>query len=174
MTGYVALGSNLGDRLARIEGALALLPSAGIDVGAVSSVWETEPVAADGPQWFLNAAARVETALPPEGVLSALLEIERAFGRTRVTRNAPRSLDLDLLLLGSLLRDSPWLRLPHPRMEERRFVLAPLAEVAPELVLPRSGRTVAAALAALPPVPRALRVGILAMPGARPVYSPPL
>ncbi len=174
MTGYISLGGNLGDRLARLEDALALLPAAGIVVARVSSAWETDPVDAPGPQAFLNATAQVETALPPERALAALLEIERALGRVRGARNAPRTVDLDLLLLGDARVEGPVVTLPHPRLEERRFVLAPLAEIAPELVLPGSGRTVAEALASLPDVPRALRVGILALPGAAPVYSPPL
>lgn len=171
MIGYVGLGSNLGDRLARIEDGARSLGAAGVEVLAASSVWETEPVEAEGPQWFLNAVVRIATALPPEAVLEALLAAERRGGRVRASRNAPRTLDLDLLILGDVRLESPGLVLPHPRMASRRFVLAPLAELAPGLVLPGVSRTVAEALAALPPAPRARRVGLLALPGALPVYS---
>lgn len=171
MIGYVGLGSNLGDRFARIEDGVAALASAGIEVLAASSAWETEPVDAPGPQWFLNAVVRIATALSPEAALESLLDIERRFGRVRTSRNAPRALDLDLLTLGGLRRDATGLALPHPRIASRRFVLAPLAELAPDLVVPGASRTVAEALAALPPEPRARKVGLLALPGALPVYS---
>ena len=98
MRAYVALGSNLGDRTAALRSGLAGMASRGLPVLALSSVWETEPVDAPAPLWFLNMVAEVETDLPPRRVLDLLLEVEREVGRVRTVRNAPRSLDLDLLL----------------------------------------------------------------------------
>jgi 2-amino-4-hydroxy-6-hydroxymethyldihydropteridine diphosphokinase len=142
MTGHVALGSNLGDREENLRAGLRGLRLRGIEPVAVSSVWETEPVACPEPLWFLNMVARISTDRPPLEVLDRLLEIEREAGRVREARNEPRILDLDLLLLGSLEVRTGRLTLPHPRMWERRFVLAPLAEIDPDLRNPASGRTV--------------------------------
>src|SRR5262249_39306483 len=125
-----------------------------------------------GPRAVLNMVARVETECPPEALLDALLAAERARGRSRFPPGGPRELDLDLLLLGDLRRDGPSLSLPHPRMERRRFVLAPLAEIAPDLVLAGSGRTVAQALASLDDPHRVRRLGPLYTPEGAPVYSP--
>ena len=161
MRGYVALGSNLGDRRAHLRAGLQGLGRRGLSPRALSSVWETEPVDTAEPGWFLNMVAEVETQLPPSAVLDLLLEVERDVGRVRSVRNAPRSLDLDLLLLGDLAVDGPRLTLPHPRMWSRRFVLAPLHELAPHLADPATGRTVARALAGLPPSPAARNVGPL-------------
>jgi 2-amino-4-hydroxy-6-hydroxymethyldihydropteridine diphosphokinase len=166
MRGYVALGSNLGDREGSLRAGLAGIRRRGLSLRALSSVWETEPVDSPEPLWFLNMVAEVETGLPPRRVLALLLEVEREVGRVRSVRNAPRALDLDLLLLGDLKVDEEGLTLPHPRMWARRFVLAPLHELAPELRDPVGGRTVAQALAALPPVPSARPLG--------PLYTPPL
>lgn len=171
MTGYVALGSNLGDRLAFLQAGLEGMAADGLGVSAVSSVWETEPVGTTDPRKFLNAAARIETDRAPEDVLAVLLEVERRAGRVRTVRNAPRRLDLDLLILGDLRRDAPSLRLPHPRMWDRAFVLCPLAELAPEIVEPASGRTIVACAAQLAARGGCERVGCLAMPRARPLYS---
>ncbi|HZN56364.1 MAG TPA: 2-amino-4-hydroxy-6-hydroxymethyldihydropteridine diphosphokinase [Candidatus Polarisedimenticolaceae bacterium] len=132
MVGFVALGSNVGDREEHLREALAAMEERGVLPVALSSLWETEPVGGAGPAWFLNMVAKIETSLPPEAVLETLLAIERRRGRIRAGSNAPRELDLDLLLLGNLRREGPALTLPHPRMTSRRFVLAPLAEVAPE------------------------------------------
>src|SRR5512139_2917956 len=96
MEGYVALGSNLGDRLALLQAGLDGIARRGIAVVEVSSAWETEPVGTREPLWFLNAAARIETELPPEAVLGILLDVERGLGRVRSERNAPRPIDLDL------------------------------------------------------------------------------
>ncbi|HEX5044773.1 MAG TPA: 2-amino-4-hydroxy-6-hydroxymethyldihydropteridine diphosphokinase [Candidatus Polarisedimenticolaceae bacterium] len=164
--GYVALGSNLGDREGSLRAGLLGMRRRGLPARALSSVWETEPVDSPEPLWFLNMVAEVETGLSPRHVLDLLLEVEREVGRVRSVRNAPRALDLDLLLLGDLEVEEEGLILPHPRMWARRFVLAPLHELAPELRDPRSGRTVAEALAALPPEPAARPRG--------PLYTPPL
>jgi len=132
VVGFVGLGSNIGDREEHLREALAAMERRGILPVALSSLWETEPVGGAGPGWFLNMVARIETSLGPEAVLEALLAIEEGRGRVRNRANAPRELDLDLLTLGGLTRDGPDLILPHPRMTSRKFVLAPLAEIAPE------------------------------------------
>ena len=167
--GFIALGTNLGDREAHLRAGIEGISRRGLAPDAVSSVWETQPVDMEETGWFLNMVARVVTGLSPEEVLLRLLDVEREVGRVRTTRNAPRILDLDLLLLGDHRRDGAGLVLPHPRMEERRFVLAPLDELAPELVLPGAARTVREALEALRDPHVVRRVGALALPGARPL-----
>jgi 2-amino-4-hydroxy-6-hydroxymethyldihydropteridine diphosphokinase len=165
MLGYVGLGSNIGDREGHLRAGLLAMARGGVTPVAVSSLWETQPVDGAGPEWFLNMVARVETDLAPEAVLGVLLAAERERGRHRDRRNAPRELDLDLLLLGELKRSAPELTLPHPRLRSRRFVLAPLAEIAPEF---------AGALADLVDPHEARRIGKLALPETLPVYSPAL
>jgi 2-amino-4-hydroxy-6-hydroxymethyldihydropteridine diphosphokinase len=140
---YIGLGSNLGDPVAHLRGGLAALARRCLEPLALSSVWETEPVEAPGSDWFLNMVVRVRTALAPADLLATLLAVEREAGRVRTGRNDPRTLDLDLLLLGDLRVERPGLSVPHPRMWERRFVLEPLAEIAPRLRNPETGRTVA-------------------------------
>jgi 2-amino-4-hydroxy-6-hydroxymethyldihydropteridine diphosphokinase len=139
---FVGLGSNLGDRAAHLRRALAgLRGSPGMRLAAVSAFRETEPVGGPPQGRYLNAVARIECTLGPRRALERLLRLERRQGRARGTvRDAPRPLDLDLLLYGAARLESPELTLPHPRLEERRFVLEPLAEIAPALRLP-SGRT---------------------------------
>jgi 2-amino-4-hydroxy-6-hydroxymethyldihydropteridine diphosphokinase len=165
MVGYVGLGSNIGDREEHLRSGLVAMARGGVPPVAVSSLWETEPVSGAGPAWFLNMVARVATDLAPEDVLAVLLAAERERGRKRGRPNAPRELDLDLLLLGDLKRDTPELTLPHPRLWSRRFVLAPLAEIAPEF---------AGALASLVDPHEARRIGKLALPETLSVYSPAL
>jgi pantoate--beta-alanine ligase len=149
----IAIGSNLGDRAAHVERALAELRALPrTSVRAVSSWIETAPVGGprgQGPYW--NGAAIVETDLGARELLEALLAIESRAGRVRVPgeRDGPRTLDLDLVVHGDLVLDEPGLTLPHPRAEERAYVLEPLAEIAPDLLFPRSGRNVLEALAAL-------------------------
>jgi 2-amino-4-hydroxy-6-hydroxymethyldihydropteridine diphosphokinase len=145
----VALGSNLGDRVACLDRAVSRLQ--GLLHGlSVSRYHESAPVGAPGPQpLYLNAAAVGEPSLGPRAVLETLIAIEQAGGRERPYRNAPRTLDLDLILFGDLVLEEPGLVLPHPRFRERRFVLEPLAEIAPELVDPVTGLTIADLLARL-------------------------
>ena len=124
-----------------MRGALArLAEESGIELVAVSSIRETEPVGFVEQPRFLNAVAAIETALSPRALLDRLLEIERNLGRTRTgPRFGPRTIDLDLLVYGDEVVDEPGLSVPHPRLAERRFVLEPLAELAPELVVPARG-----------------------------------
>ncbi len=149
-TVYIALGSNLGERAAYLGTALARL-RAYLVVTAISPVYETDPVgyADQGP--FLNAVIGGTTRYSPAALLGALQGIERDLGRERPFPNAPRTLDLDLLSYGTLVLDTPDLTVPHPRLHERAFVLAPLADIAPDLVVPGLGRTVAALVADLGP-----------------------
>jgi 2-amino-4-hydroxy-6-hydroxymethyldihydropteridine diphosphokinase len=146
----VGLGANLGPREDTLRQAIRLLDEAdGVDVVATSSLRETEPVGVVDQPRFLNGAAAVDTALAPQELLSVLLGVEQRLGRVRDgTRWGPRTIDLDLLLYGDEVVEEPGLRVPHPRLAERRFVLEPLAELDPELVVPRAG-PVADLLAAL-------------------------
>jgi 2-amino-4-hydroxy-6-hydroxymethyldihydropteridine diphosphokinase len=150
MTGYVAIGSNLGDRGEHLASGLAGLRANGLAPTAVSSVWETEPVGLDDAGPFWNMAVAFESDEAPHRLLDRLLAIERSAGRRRSGRLASRTLDLDLLLLGDLSIVDDRLHLPHPRMWERSFVLAPLAEIAPELRNPATGRTVTEELRRIP------------------------
>ena len=139
---YIALGSNLGDREATIRGAVAALAAEpGIEVVAVSSLVDTAPVGIVDQPRFLNGAAVLETALRAQSLLALLLDVERRFGRRRegVPAQGPRTLDLDLLLYGDEEIDEPGLRVPHPRLHERAFVLGPLSEIAPGLEVPGKG-----------------------------------
>jgi 2-amino-4-hydroxy-6-hydroxymethyldihydropteridine diphosphokinase len=152
-TAYIALGSNLGDRRAHLEAAAAALGAApGIRLIAVSPLVETEPVGGPpGQERFLNAAARIETDLAPEALLDVLKGIERRLGRRQGPRWGPREIDLDLLLYGDRRIQTDRLTVPHPQLRERRFVLEPLAAIAPDAVDPVTGRTVRQLLAALSP-----------------------
>ena len=140
---FLGLGSNLGDREAAIRGALSRLAASGFRTTLLSSLWLTEPVGGPPQGAFLNAAAGGETALSPEALLEACLAAEREMGRVRTVRNGPRTIDVDVLLFGEERRGGPGLELPHPRLAERRFVLAPLAEIAPGVRHPVLGLTVA-------------------------------
>jgi 2-amino-4-hydroxy-6-hydroxymethyldihydropteridine diphosphokinase len=130
MRAFVGLGSNLGDRLDHLRRAVAGLP----DVVAVSPVYETDPVGGPAQGPYLNAVAELDTGLDPFQLLAACQRVERAAGRERRERWGPRTLDADVLLVDDLVVDEPELTVPHPRMWERRFVLAPLADLAPDLV----------------------------------------
>lgn len=140
MKAYIGLGANLGDLSATLRAALeALSGLPDSRLLAVSSGWRSAPVDAGGPD-FLNAVACLDTALAPLELLDALQAIEQAHGRERPYRNAPRTLDLDLLLIEGQAWSDERLQLPHPRLHERAFVLCPLLELAPELALPGLGR----------------------------------
>jgi 2-amino-4-hydroxy-6-hydroxymethyldihydropteridine diphosphokinase len=143
LTGYIGLGSNLGDRGAWLLQGIQGLRAAGIRIAAASSLWETEPVDTEHGGWFLNMVVEIRTGRAPLELLEILLGVERRAGRERNGRNGPRNLDLDLLLQGDRSWNDARLVLPHPRMWERSFVLEPLCELAPELRNPESGRTVA-------------------------------
>jgi len=147
---YIGLGSNLGDRERMLWSALHMLAfSPEVDVVAVSSFRETDPVDYVDQPLFLNAAAAVETELGPRELLGLLLDVERELGRTREgPRFGPRTIDLDLLLFGDEVVDEPGLTVPHPRLHERAFALEPLAELDPDLAVPGRG-TVQALLTGL-------------------------
>jgi 2-amino-4-hydroxy-6-hydroxymethyldihydropteridine diphosphokinase len=129
---YISAGSNLGDRKANIEFGLRLLAKAG-NVSKISSYFETEPVGFLEQPWFLNIALELETRLTPRKLLSLCKEIEVSSGRVRAFPNAPRTLDLDILLCGDIVINKKDLIIPHPRLSERRFVLQPLAQIASDI-----------------------------------------
>jgi 2-amino-4-hydroxy-6-hydroxymethyldihydropteridine diphosphokinase len=151
--GHVGLGSNLGDRRGYLQAAVEDLWAHGVEVLLSSSVYETEPVGevTDQPE-FLNACVEVETGLDPEALLEACKAVEAALGRTPegpgYVRHGPRPIDVDVLLLEGIAHESPRLRIPHPGLTTRRFVLVPLLEIAPDVEIPGVGRA-ADALAAL-------------------------
>jgi 2-amino-4-hydroxy-6-hydroxymethyldihydropteridine diphosphokinase len=156
--GYLGLGSNVGDSAGHLRAAIELLPGQGVEVEAVSSAYVTEPVGEvlDQPD-FLNAAVRIRTELEPERLLDACKAVEAERGRAfDAPRHSPRPLDVDLLLLGELELCTERLTLPHPEVTTRRFVLAPLLELDPQLTLP-DGTRLSDALAALPPGQRVER-----------------
>lgn len=160
--GYLGLGSNVGDRQAHLRDALAALAEHGVEVESVSSAYETEPVGEilEQPD-FLNAAARVRTDLGPEQLLDVCKAIEVEAGRMfGGPRHGPRPLDIDLLLLGELEQSSERLRIPHPDLASRRFVLVPLLELDPQLTLP-DGSSLADALEGLGPGQWVERAGSL-------------
>ena len=149
VTAFIGLGSNMGDPAANLAAALdavAALP--GVSLAAVSPLYRTEPQGVREQPFFLNQIARLVVTIPPLELLAALLGIEDGLGRVRGLRFGPRVLDLDLLLFGNTCMDNERLTLPHPRMLERAFVLVPLADLAPDLVLPQ-GLTVREALSRL-------------------------
>jgi 2-amino-4-hydroxy-6-hydroxymethyldihydropteridine diphosphokinase len=148
MTVYLSLGSNLFDRERNLRAAIAELPEAGVQVERVSSLYETEPVDYLEQPWFLNCVVMGETEVPAEALLCALREIEKRMGSKKEFAKGPRLLDIDILLYGNETIGTVELQVPHPRMLERKFVLEPLAEIAPELSHPAwpKGLTVREAL----------------------------
>jgi 2-amino-4-hydroxy-6-hydroxymethyldihydropteridine diphosphokinase len=153
VTAYIALGANLGDPFATVEQAfldLGHLPQS--TLVRRSSLYRTGPIESSGPD-YINAVAEISTALSPHALLRALQALEQAAGRQRPYRNAPRTLDLDILLYGDEIVDSPDLVIPHPRMLERAFVLVPLAEIAPSRVSAAQIHAVASQVIARVPFP---------------------
>lgn len=146
---YLSLGSNVGDRAAHLRDAIARLESTG-HVVAVSSFYETEPIEFTEQEWFLNCAVALDTVKMPAELMASLLQIEEQMGRRRVRRKGPRTIDIDILLFGKTVMDSAELTIPHPAMHERRFVLEPLAEIAPEELHPVLHETVRELRDALP------------------------
>jgi 2-amino-4-hydroxy-6-hydroxymethyldihydropteridine diphosphokinase len=156
-TAYLSLGSNLGDRKANLREAIAHLGAVG-SVGRVSALYETEPVEISGQQpWFLNSAVALETELTPFELLQRMLAIELAMGRKRTEPKGPRNIDMDIIFFGDEVLDTKELTVPHPAMQHRRFVLAPLAEIAPEIMHPVLRQTVRELLNTLPAASGSLR-----------------
>jgi 2-amino-4-hydroxy-6-hydroxymethyldihydropteridine diphosphokinase len=155
---YLSVGSNVGDRARQLRDAIARLRNAGRIV-SISSLYETEPVEFANQAWFLNCAVALNTTQTPEQLMAALLAIEQQMGRLRAARKGPRTIDLDIVLFGETMVDSPALTIPHPEMHRRRFVLEPLAEIAPDARHPVFKRTVRELLEALPAGQIVRRVG---------------
>jgi len=148
-TVYLSLGSNLGDRARNLQAAIERLRSIG-EVAALSGFYETEPVGDFHQPWFLNCAVMLRTEKMPRQLLAAVMAIEQALGRKRTVAKGPRIIDIDILLFGAFVVDLPSLMIPHPAMHERRFVLQPLAEIAPAVRHPVFHRTIRELLEDLP------------------------
>jgi 2-amino-4-hydroxy-6-hydroxymethyldihydropteridine diphosphokinase len=148
-TAFLSLGSNLGDREAFLNQALERLQSAGVRTVRRSSIHETEPQDFRDQPWFLNMAVEVETDLAPLALLGTIQKIEAAMGRQRSIPKGPRTIDIDILFYANSIIATHELEVPHPRLTERRFVLDPLSEIAPDLRHPITGKTVREAQAAL-------------------------
>jgi len=145
---YLGLGSNLGDRAANLEHAIAALAKAGVEPVKRSSLFATEPLGFGPQNWFLNCAVEAVTELMPRQLLRATQKVEQEMGRRRLVRNGPRIVDIDILFYGGSVVRMPDLEIPHPRIAERRFVLMPLREIAPGLRHPTLRATIAELLAA--------------------------
>jgi len=146
---YLSLGANVGDRSAQLREATDRLSKLG-RVLAVSSLYETEPVEFTQQPWFLNCAVAIETSNTPQQLMASILRIEEKMGRRRVQKKGPRSIDIDILLFGDLIVESKELTIPHPAMHQRRFVLEPLAEIAPQALHPVFKKTIQELLDGLP------------------------
>ncbi len=142
MDGYIGLGSNLGDPIAELRGAVSELESRGVELRSRSSLYQTEPVDAPNQAWFVNAVAEIRFGGRPDELLQICVNVEAARGRERsCCRNEPRILDLDVLLLGDTVLSTDELTIPHPRLHERRFVLEPMVEIAPDAIHPGLRKT---------------------------------
>ena len=137
---YLSLGSNLGDRAANLRRAIERLAALGT-VEAVSAFYETEPVELTAQPWFLNCAVKFDTERMPRQLIAGILNLEQNMGRQRIQKNGPRIIDIDILLFGTSVIDMPSLTVPHPKLHERRFVLEPLVEIAPDVRHPVFKRT---------------------------------
>jgi 2-amino-4-hydroxy-6-hydroxymethyldihydropteridine diphosphokinase len=146
---YLGLGSNMGDREAMIGAALAALNAPDLRLQRVSSLYETEPIGFRDQGWFLNCVAEFETDLFPKQLLHRMQKVELGMGRVRSVKNGPRTIDIDILLFGNSIVKTDELEIPHPRYRERRFALAPLAELNSSMRDPVTGRTMAEMLAQL-------------------------
>ena len=147
---YLSLGSNLGDRAVNLQQAVDRLCALG-KVTALSSFYETEPVEVTAQPWFVNCAVALETEKMPRQLIAAILDLEQQMGRRRLEKKGPRAVDIDILLFGKSVIEMPGLTVPHPAMHERRFVLEPLVEIAPDLRHPVFKRSMRELLEALPP-----------------------
>ena len=148
---YLSLGSNIGDRQANLHAAIERLSAPRLSVLRVSPIYETEPVDYTDQRWFLNLVVEAETALFPMQLLARTGKIERDLGRVRTVPKGPRTIDIDILLYGNAVVHSAMLEIPHPRMAQRRFVLAPLADLAPDLRHPVTHLAVRQMLDQAPP-----------------------
>lgn len=146
---YLGLGSNIGDREATIASALGKLAAPDLQLLRLSSLWETEPIGLREQRWFLNQVAEFSTTLFPLQLIRRIQKVERELGRARSIPNGPRTIDIDILLYAGAIVTTKTLEIPHPRYRERRFTLAPLAELNPSMRDPVTGKTMAELLAAL-------------------------
>ena len=162
VTAYLGLGSNLGDREENLRKALSLLRDVG-EITALSSVYETEPWGYAEQPSFLNLVCGFRTSLSPPELLALVQEVERRLGRVRTIRYGPRTIDVDILLYGDRIVDTPDLQIPHPRIPERAFVLAPFAEIAPDVEHPTLKRPISALLADAPGRETVVKLGDLSL-----------